>query len=149
MEEGGVIRPGGLLRAEADDIVGYSVAKVEHVPNEMGEAFLGGYMKNMGASCSLVCVLPRWRRRGVGSALLLEAESFIRSKGLGFVVAWAYESDLIAQEFLRKAEYEHHEMFFVEEFSRTLPLNADVEFWKKDLEEPVSSMDMRMQQGYT
>lgn len=131
--------PDGLLKADSGGIVGYCYVKLEEVVNENGEAYLAGYIKNVGDSCSLICVLPSWRRRGIGSALLERAESFIRSKGLGFSVAWSYQSDIAALEFLRKAGYTHRERFWVSEFSRTLPLNADVEFWKRTFSEPISS----------
>lgn len=120
--------PDGLHKAEAEGIVGYCYAKLEEVVNEKREAYLAGYIKNTGDSCSLICVLPSWRRRGIGGALLERAESFIRSKGLGFAVAWSYQSDIAALEFLRKAGYAHRERFWVPEFSRAIPLNADVEF---------------------
>lgn len=139
----------GLLKAEADGIVGYSFAKVERVLNEKREVFLAGYLKSIGDSCSLICVLPSWRRKGVGSALLKNSELFIQSKGLKFIVAWAYRSDGIAKEFLRKAGYKHLEKFFVKEFSHVLPLNADVEFWKKDLTKPISFGDTKMRQVYS
>lgn len=141
--------PKGLLKAEANGIVGYCFAKGDQVLNEKGEVFLGGYLKNMGDSCSLFCVLPSWRRKRIGSALLENAELFIRSKGLRFIVAWAYKSDVIAQEFLRKTGYKHYEKFFVRDFSQVLPLNADVEFWKKDLTKSILSRDTRMRQGYS
>ena len=141
--------PKGLLKAETEEVVGYCFVKLDQVLNDKGEVFFGGYLKNMGDSCSLICVLPSWRRKSIGSALLENTELFIRSKGLEFIVAWAYQSDVIAQEFLGKAGYKHHEKFFVREFSQVLPLNADVEFWKKDLTKSILPRDVGMSQGYS
>jgi len=126
--------PRGLLKAQVkSNVVGYCYAKIERETNEKGEFYASGHLGRMGDSCSLVCVTPSWRGRGIGSLLLANAEQFFRSKGFRFVVAWVYKSDLSARKFLEKGKYKHHREFFVEDFSKVLPLSADIEFWKKDL----------------
>lgn len=126
---------GCLLKAEVqDDLIGYCYAGVKTGYNENGKLYSAAYIQNMEYyGCSLLCVLPMWRRKGIGCQLLTLAESFFQSKGFKFIVAWAYSSDHSAQNFLQKAGYNHHREFFVEDFSTVLPLNADVELWQKDL----------------
>lgn len=139
----------GLLKAEVNRIVvGYSYAKIKQVANEKGKTYMAGYLENMSDSCSLLCVLPDWRRRKIGSKLLRDSERFIQSKGFGFIVSWAYKSDSIAKGFLKKVGYGHREKFYVEEFSEVLPLNADVEFWQKDLTKPIVSREIKEPKGY-
>lgn len=126
--------PSGLLKAQVKrNIVGYCYANIKREANEKGEFCTTGHLERMGDSCSLLCVTPSWRGKGIGSLLLANAEQFFRSKGFRFVVAWVYKSDLSARKFLEKGKYKHHREFFVEDFSKVLPLNADIEFWKKDL----------------
>ena len=106
-----------------------------------GESYRVGHIRrlthNVADSCSLFCVVPSWRRRGIGNSLLRYAEQFLSSQGFRFAVAWTYKSDLVARAFLEKRDYVHRREFFVEEFSEDLPLNADVEIWRKDLDDRI------------
>jgi len=129
--------PRGLLKAQVKgDIVGYCYAKVKKEANEKGELYTVGHLERL-------CVVPSWRRKGIGSLLLANAEKFLWSKGFGFVITWA-KSDLSALRFLEKNGYKHRREFFIEDFSRVLPLNADMEFWRKDLTEEILPREMEL-----
>lgn len=65
--------------AEANKtIVGYSYAKAKQVVNENNETYMAGYLENMGDTISLLCVLPDWRRKKIGSTLLLDGIGYRR-----------------------------------------------------------------------
>lgn len=142
--------PRGLLKAQVKGaIVGYCYAKVREEANENGEFYTAGHLEKMGDSCSLLCVAPSWRKKGIGSLLLADAEEFLRSEGMRFIVAWVYKSDRSARRFLGRVGYKHQRRFFVEDFSKVLPLNADVEFWRKDLTKELLPTGMKLSAEYS
>lgn len=144
-----LFNPKGLLKAQVNgDIVGYCYAKVKEEANEKAEFYKSGHLERIGDSCSLLCVVSAWRRNGVGSLLLTNAEQYLQSTGLRFAVAWVYKSDLPAVRFLEKADYKHQREFYIEDFSKVLPLNADVEFWRKDLTKELLPHGMKLSPDY-
>lgn len=68
----------------------------------------------------------------------------MRSRKTRFIVAWAYKSDLSALGFLENYNYEHRREFFIEDFSKVLPLSADMEFWRKDLTKEILPSGVKM-----
>jgi len=112
-----LFNPKGLLKAQVKgDIAGYCYVKVKKEANEKAEFHKSGHLERIGDSCSLLCVVSAWRRNGIGSLLLTNAEQFLRAIGLRFAVAWVYKSDLPALRFLEKADYKHQREFFIEGF---------------------------------
>jgi len=68
MGAGFFLDPEGLLKAEVNrDVVGYCYAKVRKEASEKGRFCAVGHLERMVGSCSLICIVPSWRRKGIGS----------------------------------------------------------------------------------
>ena len=129
-----------LLIAERDGkIVGYAHIRLKETKGQ-SIVILEGEIVPMGPSMgqSRLAVLPKYRRTGVATALVKQAEGLFKAMDADFFVAYALSSNEPSCQLFKKLEFQRDPLYWYKPYSTLVPLYADGVYTELDLNKPLN-----------
>lgn len=128
-----------LLVAEINGkIVGYAHLRLKETKGHNTTIFEGEIVPtgpSMGQS--RLAVLPEYRRMGVATTLVKQAEGLFKGMDADFFVAYALSSNVPSSQLFGKLEFKHEPLYWYKPYSTLVPLYADGVYAELDLNNPI------------
>ncbi|NIP67401.1 GNAT family N-acetyltransferase [Candidatus Bathyarchaeota archaeon] len=136
-EQGQTKRALLLIARVNDEPVGYVHSRLElkHGERTFKEVLFVPTDSDMGQS--RIAVIPSYRRRGVGKALIHKIIEQFEPLRADLAVALAYSDNTAAERFLQRQGFVHSEFFYYKPYSEVQPWRYDSVYAELDLSEPI------------
>ena len=121
--------PAGYIHCRVEEIRGRR--KFLHLLYELTD-------RDMGQS--KIAVVPRYRGRGVGKALLRTTLEYFKDRGVEIATAYAYDDNESASALLSSLGFRHEEIFYYEDYSQQEPFAFDSIYAELDLSKPLKDV---------